>query len=325
MKRICGIVQRFLRALPMWLRLRKEFGAKIAFWMCWAYVLPSRKGPRYMAALEDYFCRELAEQTAAYQSSVFDPDARQPGVIPVWFCWLTGESSMPELVRLCHTRLQRMLPEGRAKLTLLTLDNYRQYISLPDWVERKYADGIISPAHFSDVLRFSLLSRYGGMWLDATVYASAPIPEDYLSAPYYTQKVRDKSLWPKEPSHAQWCGFIWSGCAGNPLFSYLRDGLCAYWKKHDTVVDYIFFDYIILAAYHGVPAIRQMIDAQEPNNEEIWALWKLLPQPFDRVAYEALCRKNIFHKLTYKGALIRQTEDGRETYYQHLLAEEELA
>ena len=45
------------------------------------------------------------------------------------------------------------------------------YTHLEEIVE-KWKRGIIGPAHFSDLIRLELLVRYGGYWIDATVYCT---------------------------------------------------------------------------------------------------------------------------------------------------------
>ena len=50
----------------------------------------------------------------------------------------------------------------------LTKNNFKQYIELPDYIEKKFEKGKISMAHFSDLLRISLLAKWGGMWIDST-------------------------------------------------------------------------------------------------------------------------------------------------------------
>ena len=319
------ILIRVVKAFPLFFRMRKEFNCSVALWMCYVYVLPSQKGERYFNAVSAYFSKELSKQISAYRelSNGEQDDKNQSPEIktPVWTCWLTGSNTMPDIVKLCYHLLQRMIPDDIAELKLITENNYREYVEIPNYIAEKYAQHIISPAHFSDIIRFCLLSKYGGMWLDSTVYTSAKIPNEYIQAFYYTQKVQNKNEFHHEPSKAQWCGFIWACKAGNPLFAFIRDALFQYWKEHNTVIDYIFFDYIIISAYQGLPEVKRMIDEQEPNNEKIWDLWQMINSPFDDNTYKSLCESNIFHKLSYKADVRKTNEYNIETYYGHIFNE----
>ncbi|MBQ5671726.1 MAG: capsular polysaccharide synthesis protein [Oscillospiraceae bacterium] len=316
--RLIRIIGRVLESIPRFFQYRDEFNTQIAAWMCWAYVLPSRKGKCYMSGLQQYFQQELSEITSQYLMQPHTVSGCPPKIL--WCCWLSGEDTMPDLVRVCYQAMKQQAPED-VQTVLITEKNYSQYISIPEYIVAKYRSGIISAAHFSDILRFCLLSQYGGMWLDSTVFTSGPIPDDIFSRDYYTQKAADPSQYPNEPSRAQWCGFIWAGAPGNPLFCFLRDGLLAYWKKHNAVIDYIFFDYIILTAYHNLPYVKEMMDHQEPNNEHIWALWQLMGQKYDMGVCAEVFHKNIFHKLSYKGNLTAYTTGGELTTYGWLIGE----
>ena len=223
---------------------------------------------------------------------------------------------MPEVVKVCYASQRKHKPENVEHI-LITLKNYQQYIQIPDYIVDKYEQGYISAAHFSDVIRFCLLSKYGGMWLDSTVYVSSDIPINYVDTYYYTQKADDPNLYLNEPSRAQWCGFIWGGSKYNPVFAFVRDALFLYWEKHNLAIDYIFFDYIILEAYKEVESIKEMIEGQEANNEEIWALWKVINDVFDPDEYAKICSTNLFHKLSYKRRLVKHIDE-QCTYYGHI-------
>lgn len=318
--RFLRIFLRLLKAVPLFFRYCGEFGARAAWLMCWAYVLPSQKGSRYMDGLLRFFQRDLAPLLEQYHNGPEIPMTAPCRTL--WCCWLGGEDTMPDIVKVCYDSMCRNAPEG-VRLELITQENYRQHVTIPEYVEEKYRKGIISPAHFSDVLRFSLLSRYGGMWLDATVFVSGSIPESCFRQSYYTQKVSDPERFPMEPSRAQWCGFIWAGAPNNPLFCFVRDGLYHYWRNYNTVIDYIFFDYIILTAYHGLPQIRQMMDRQCPNNEDVWGLWNRINAAYNPESCRKVFQKNIFHKLSYKGQLITRTPHGQLTVYGWLLGEKD--
>lgn len=317
--RFLRILIRFAEAIPMFFRNSREFGTTVAFWMSWAYVLPSKKGSAYMKGILRFFQKDLASLLAQYRTKAWEMP--HPCRQTIWCCWLGGETSMPDIVKKCYTSMQNNAPAD-VQVELITEENYRKYVTLPEYIEEKYSRGILSPAHFSDVLRFSLLSRYGGMWLDATVFVSGPIPEDYFRQNYYTQKVADKERFPAEPSRAQWCGFIWAGAPENPLFCFLRDSLYHYWQNYNTVIDYIFFDYIILTAYHGLTIVKEIIDNQAPNNEDIWGLWEKINTAYHHTNLQQLFETNVFHKLSYKGELLKHTPQGETTVYGWLLGEE---
>lgn len=77
------------------------------------------------------------------------------------------------------------------------MNNYHEYVTLPDYVVEKQKKGNISLTHFSDVLRFTLVYEYGGIWFDATIYQNGALYacikdyefftlRDYDDKPYWT-------------------------------------------------------------------------------------------------------------------------------------------
>ena len=85
----------------------------------------------------------------------------------IWSAWLQGLDNAPEMVNVCLESHQKHLPGYEFRV--LDMENYRQWVELPEWVEEKYARGMIPAALFSDVLRVAVLKRYGGVWMDASV------------------------------------------------------------------------------------------------------------------------------------------------------------
>ena len=64
-----------------------------------------------------------------------------------------------------------------------------------------------------------------------------------------------------------------------------------------------------------------MIDDVPDNNLDIFEMYQVLDKPYTTELYEHLIKRNIIHKLTYKIDLKKETADGQETLYAHLLRE----
>lgn len=59
----------------------------------------------------------------------------------IWSCWLQGIDHAPALVRACIASQRMAFPER--KHVVLSVETYGEYVTLPEYIERKYADGII--------------------------------------------------------------------------------------------------------------------------------------------------------------------------------------
>ena len=77
------------------------------------------------------------------------------------------------------------------RVIILTDDNYKQYVDIPEWVEEKKKKGVISRTHYSDILRLSLLARHGGMWIDSTFYCTDNVLDEYFKWPLWSIKRPD--------------------------------------------------------------------------------------------------------------------------------------
>ena len=93
------------------------------------------------------------------------------------------------------------------------------------------------------------------------------------------------------------------------------------WRKYDDIVDYVLIDYLILLGYKNFQRIRELIDDVPDNNQDIFEMYQVLDKPYSKELYERLTKQNIIHKLTYKIDLKKETADGQETLYAHLLRE----
>ena len=113
---------------------------------------------RYRYILDDMKVRDAEDQTPN--------DGGVPKI--VWFSWLQGIDQAPDLVKVCLASQRKHLPDYEFRV--FDLSNYQQWIELPEFIVRKYKKGLIPAASFSDLLRLSVLQKYGGVWMDATVF-----------------------------------------------------------------------------------------------------------------------------------------------------------
>lgn len=92
----------------------------------------------------------------------------------IWMYWHSGLEDAPPLVRVCVESWHRRNPGW----TVRVLDDK----TLADWVDMddvRRRNPRITIQVFSDVLRWRLLARHGGVWADATLYCAKPL-DDWL-------------------------------------------------------------------------------------------------------------------------------------------------
>ena len=305
----------------------KVFGPKVALETFWDGLIPPGKTPRYIRTIENYVDSVMQPLTAEFQTEGDAPAQPNGEKIPIWCCWWQGEAQMPELVKLCHARLKQVIPADKAELHLITLDNFQDYVQLPDHILEKFENKIITMTTMSDVLRFALLEKYGGYWLDATVFFSGEIPEEYFSGRFFCQRMAaDTHQAAREACRCNWCGFSMAGPKNSVVFRFMNRAFSLWWERYDTIIDYVLIDYLLWSGFKAVPAIHAVIDSVPDNNEDIFEMYQVLNQPYSRELWDRLTERNVMHKLTYKMDLRTRTAEGELTLYgwlrQQVLGEE---
>lgn len=97
--------------------------------------------------------------------------ANMPNVIPIWIFW--NSIDVTKLVNLCLVRLKQVMnlkSRFTYKLHVLNDTNLHDYI--PKWELHGCMQNEEMQALKSDLVRFALLKKYGGIYLDATVYVN---------------------------------------------------------------------------------------------------------------------------------------------------------
>lgn len=327
-------VRRFCqRAYHLWERIVREgkslpgrwkaYGPKVALVSFWDGLIPPGKSRRYIDTVGAWVDQFLAPVVEEFQKATNCHIGTSPRLamtedekITVWCCWWQGEVQMPELVQLCHTRLKQVIPREKAQLRLITKDNYRDFVEIPAHIIEKFEAGRITMATMSDVLRFALLEKYGGYWLDATLFFTGDIPAEYFSGNFYCQRMAHNTAYvAREACRGNWCGFSMAGPKGSPVFRFMSRAFDYWYRHNDSIIDYVLIDYMLWTGFQFLPAIHDVIDAVPDNNEDIFEMYQVLNQPYSLELLENLTQRNVMHKLTYKMDLQTCAEDGALTLY----------
>ena len=93
----------------------------------------------------------------------------------IWVCWLQGEESAPAIVKKCINSIRKH--SAGYEVVVVTSDNLGSLVEIPSFITEKLKKKRMQFATYSDYIRLALLAKYGGIWIDATVFLSAPIPD----------------------------------------------------------------------------------------------------------------------------------------------------
>lgn len=231
----------------------------------------------------------------------------------VWFCWLQGLDNAPAIVKKCYKSLKQNIT-GKT-IEVITLKNYKEFITFPDYIQKKIDNGDISKTHFSDLLRLELLIKYGGTWIDSTVYCSGKnIPQYYLDADLFLFQNLKPGLDGQATRISSW--FITSR-ANNPILKLTRALLYEYWKNNSKLIDYFLFHDFFELAIEAYPEEWKKVIPIENGMPHVLLL--RLFDVYDDELWTAIKSEIPFHKLTYKFD-INKTKL-RDTYFKKIFGD----
>lgn len=229
----------------------------------------------------------------------------------IWTCWWQGESKMPEVIQQCYKSLIRN--SNGHKVILITKDNWHEYLTLPELLITKLNNGLISLSHFSDIIRLSLLKKYGGAWVDAAVFLIRPFRP---ATDFFMPRMVDEN---NTINQGKWWFGVMKGSKGDIIFSFMLDCLLSYWEKYNAPVDYLMFDGFLRIAYEEIPLIKQKIDKLKISSPELHLSRYLFDKEVDNEQFEHLLSNNDFLSLTWRKTYPLTTSSGIPTYYGELI------
>ena len=286
----------------------KKIGIKAA-----AYKLIARIFPKDQEALG--ICDRIGAyrylQKYEYVLKQIQPirPVRQFGTNIIWLCWLQGYDQAPLLVQKCRDSIFRHNPD--MNIIIVDNSNLEQYVQFPDYINQKHEDGIIPHAHYADLIRISLLEKYGGTWIDATTYMTDSLPDYITDSELFCFKT-----FPYGKCYAS--NWFISAQPNNPIIQQMKSLLFEYWEKESKLVSYSIFH-----------LFWAMIITFDDYNASLWdkipyfddvnckVLQMEMFKPFSQKRFDQITAITPIHKLTYKF----KEEDSQleNTFYKFLI------
>ncbi len=235
---------------------------------------------------------------------------------PVWVSWMQGYDKAPDIVKKC---IDSIKASTKHPVYIVTSENLNEYADIPDYISEKYASGIITNAQFSDILRMSLLSKHGGIWIDATVFAPKKLPESIFEGEFYTCKRKQREC--AYVSQYRWTSFINGGQKGCVVQQAMNRLFSEYWRKKDYLIDYLLVDYFMCLVYENIPKAKKLIDELDYNNSKVDDLQEIMNLKFDKNTYDDIisAQDTYFYKLSWRMDFAEKTSDGEQTFFGYFM------
>ena len=233
----------------------------------------------------------------------------------IWTLWMQGYENAPELVKSTIDSIRKFAELNNFQFILLEENTIEKYIVFPKLIKEKMDLGVIDYTKISDILRVSLLAKYGGTWVDATIYIKEEFDSSLLLQNYYTIKTGGIEDYSPNISNNRWKGFFLSG--NSSLFSFTRDFFFEYYSRYDIAVDYLLIDYIFDIAYKYDEKIKNQMLELEKSNPNLFWLESHLGDEFDQKVWDNITETTKVFKTTYK--LSEEIKSNKNNFYSKLI------
>lgn len=231
----------------------------------------------------------------------------------IWMFWWTGKDDAPDIVKISINSVRAAAHQF--EVCILDRDNYQDYVTLPKHIIEKHDQGLISHAMFSDILRITLLSLYGGVWIDATVITLRALPEFLKTTEFYSCKTYDKRS--MHVSKSRWTSYFLAGNSDFRLFREARSILYAYWHLHDVQIDYLLIDYVFEYIRVRDPYVRRIMSQLPDNNLKRNELFDILNESYSEdLLLKYRDGETFIYKCSWRyGTFAERDENGNRTFY----------
>lgn len=219
--------------------------------------------------------------------------------------WFQGEEKAPALVKACFRSMRHHLKQ---ELVILDEKSLFEWISLPDYIIDKWKKGAITHAAFSDICRVELLYQHGGVWLDATDFVTAPIPEFIMNEDFFVFMAGNTV----RGNYAKIQSCFMRGRKRNPILSVWRKAIFLYWKKENRKINYFWMHFLLrLVVENNEVAMREFAKMPKIDQDPTHELWGAhAGDVYDKDEFERICGGSFFQKTNFKDKRLRNVVPG---------------
>lgn len=176
----------------------------------------------------------------------------------VWLLWLQGWNNAPWLQKKVFETWKFNNPTWN--VVALEWNNLSQYFCKDELPYLYDETKSITHQTMSDIIRLSLLDKYGGVWADATMLCLKPLDE------WVDEKIHKHGFW---MYHGDGAGYLpKKGPAGwfiisepnNYIISHWRKSMHDFWLSHDSNANYFLIDELFCNLYKENQRFCEMWD-----------------------------------------------------------------
>jgi len=248
-------------------------------------------------ALCDQIFREIfgdAQRRAIKRAAWIQKHRVADGIVrpKIYVYWGQGFHNSPAVVQRCKYEMQRF--ECDSDIAFLDDTNWCYYVDIPHDIMKSFSQNKVA---FSDLLRVELLSKFGGIWADATCYVSRNLTSQF------NRMVGEGGLFVFNKgtgNRGDISNWFLAARAGSYPMCLMREMLISYWKQYERPVHYFFFHQFFRRTYARDADFRKVVDLAPDLGWDPRAMKAILLENYGSVSLEAEIEKSPVHKLSYK-------------------------
>lgn len=265
------------------------------------------------------FLQKKYWDTGLYKTNVIDEmtfgEIETSDKMNIWIFWYQGWENAPQIVKDCRVATEKYLDGETYNVHYLTKETASSFVKFPEWIMEKVEAGTITLTEFSNLLREALLYKFGGIWMDATLFLTEPLDEKITDWRYYTIK--------RPPDHPMYCisrhqwstFFVTTNRCETPFYRELLTSNMEYWRRETGIFDYLILDYFMAMILRNHPDMAKEWEDIPQNNTESLFIERSMNKKFDPDTWEKIKKETGIFKLTYKIPL----SDDPDTYYNRVV------
>ena len=218
-------------------QILRHYGPKLTF----AYYLTQQTKKQYYDFSKELilnFALKLRKEAKIDKSSDKRKETTTEFPNIIWTMWQQGEAQMPETVRASMKTIKDFAERNGCEFILLTDENLVNFIDIPTDIIEKYKRKELTAAHYSDIIRFSLLYQYGGIWMDATLFVSPYATVDMFKGDFFS--LNHPPIHADEIERAigdfKWSSFFLAGKKEKSYFKHIRDLYIYFIRKYPVFI-----------------------------------------------------------------------------------------
>lgn len=226
----------------------------------------------------------------------------------IYTMWYQGVSTAPTLVQTCLDTMRQAAHD----VVVIDESNIDEYMDVPSCIAEKLG-GEVTFTHFSDYVRFALLSKHGGAWMDSTILCLGPMPDEVFDLPFFTYVTKGTIPNPR-CANSWWKGFAVGTDGTTPMFDLARLILEAYWERYDVLADYFLVDHVLSYCLGLAPYSQYCEMIPEQDSNIYWLLHHYADEWTDRDS----CQLAFINKLSYKDMNVPKASE--HSVWRHVLS-----